>query len=1010
PNDVNGNDNLAALGDRVWVDMDSDGVQDPNEVGIANVTVNLIGAGADGRFNTGDDTIAATDVTDANGNYLFTDLTPGAYIARVDDNTLPAGYSQTGDPDEFAQPATSPDNETTAPVLLGPGDVFLNADFGYNPGMTPVGRLGTTVWFDADASGTAEPMDAGEYGIAGVSVALLQDTNGDGACAFDGSEPIIARAVTDENGTYLFDGLSLDDGDGDADYVVWVNDTDNVLAGLSQTFDFDGIITPNCSATALDSGTIQDLDQDFSYTPLTHSNADGAIGDTIWFNKNGDAVQDADEPGVEGVLVTLTLTNSTTITTTTDENGRYYFGALDPNGTFTVTVSPLNFNPGGILAGFSNTADPESNNDNQSLVDLSATGPIDLTRDFGYTNSGLEACIGNLIWLDPNADGIYDGPDGPDTIPSNDDDEPVIAGVTVDLYRDLNGDSDIDPGEPKLETAVTVGTRSENGCFTAGDFGNYIFTDLPAGDYIVDVTDANNVLLGYWHSRGTDTLTNNSQADPYALTVAGNNDNLTADFGYFIEPAAVGNKVWFDTNGDGLQDVGEPGLPGVDVVLTIDYPNMTSATVRTVTDGSGAYSFPNLLLDEDYNGDGNPPEPTYTISVQTPTGLQPTLVDVNSNVNDLEDSDDHAGVTAVPTQGLTDTSTQPDPTNEPTIASYDFGFVTDTTVLGALGNYVWLDEDADGRQDAGEPGIPNVIINLTDGVGTVFTTTTDVDGGYLFDRLPAGTFTVTIPVENFNITRPLELLTQTTNPVLAGTDFGNQSLPYAITLGTGDENLTADFGFIWFPGDVNNNTNNGALGDRVWVDMDSDGVQDPNEVGIEDVDVDLLVPGPDGRFGTPDDTVDITATTDENGRYMFPDLLPGQYIVQVDDTTLPTGYTQTGDPDQFGQPAIAPDHRTTAPIVIGPGDVFLNADFGYNPGATPVGRVGDTVWFDADASGTAVQDVNENGIQGVTVVLIKDLDGNGVCSNVGDGTEPIIARDVTDINGFYLFDGLPLDD
>ena len=40
-------------------------------------------------------------------------------------------------------------------------------------------------------------------------------------------------------------------------------------------------------------------------------------------------------------------------------------------------------------------------------------------------------------------------------------------------------------------------------------------------------------------------------------------NNLTADFGYYVEPAAVGNFVWDDLNGDGIQDAGEPGIDGV---------------------------------------------------------------------------------------------------------------------------------------------------------------------------------------------------------------------------------------------------------------------------------------------------------------------------------------------------------------------------------------------------------------------------------------------------------------
>ena len=70
-----------------------------------------------------------------------------------------------------------------------------------------------------------------------------------------------------------------------------------------------------------------------------------------------------------------------------------------------------------------------------------------------------------------------------------------------------------------------------------------------------------------------------------------------------------------------------------------------------------------------------------------------------------------------------------------------------------IGNRVWLDENGDGVQDAGEDGIANVVVTLTPpgdvnlgkGDGVAITTTTDVDGGYIFTELtPNENYTVTI--------------------------------------------------------------------------------------------------------------------------------------------------------------------------------------------------------------------------------------------------------------------------
>ena len=47
-------------------------------------------------------------------------------------------------------------------------------------------------------------------------------------------------------------------------------------------------------------------------------------------------------------------------------------------------------------------------------------------------------------------------------------------------------------------------------------------------------------------------------------------------------------------------DDGEPPMPGVEITLTVYYPNGDIVEVVAVTDEQGYYSFDNLLLDEDY--------------------------------------------------------------------------------------------------------------------------------------------------------------------------------------------------------------------------------------------------------------------------------------------------------------------------------------------------------------------------------------------------------------------------
>jgi hypothetical protein len=357
------------------------------------------------------------------------------------------------------------------------------------------------------------------------------------------------------------------------------------------------------------------------------------------------------------VTVTLKDSNGNTIAvTTTDENGNYYFGGL-PAGTYTVVVTPP--------AGLTQTYDADGlGTPHQSTVTI-GPGGVNLLQDFGYVGDGT---IGDLVWEDLNADGVKQAG------------EPGIPGVTLDLYWDLNGNGRVDPGEPLVGSTVTDAN------------GSYLFSGLPTDDgggnaqFVVDVTDEAGVLGGYWHSLGDPGQDNNSQTDPYAVTLTpAAPNNLTADFGYYVKPAALGNFAWADLNGNGIQDAGEPGIDGVEVTLTVKYANGVTNVFKTLTGDDpstpaveqGWYSFGNLLLDEDHasskTGAPTAAQPVYTISVATPAGYAPTLVD--QGVNDMVDSDNHAGVDGLATQGQTDVTQKADPNAETNpIAGYDFGY------------------------------------------------------------------------------------------------------------------------------------------------------------------------------------------------------------------------------------------------------------------------------------------------------------------------------------------------
>lgn len=124
----------------------------------------------------------------------------------------------------------------------------------------------------------------------------------------------------------------------------------------------------------------------------------------------------------------------------------------------------------------------------------------------------------------------------------------------------------------------------------------------------------------------------------------------------------------------------------------------------------------------------------------------------------------------------------------------------------------------------------------------------------------------------------------------------------------------------------------GALGDRVWLDLDEDGLQDDDEPGLEGVTV--TVTGTDDRGAA----VATRATTDADGHWLVDALRPGSYV--VDTGRAEHGWTRAhvGD-DPALDSDVDQDGRADAELVTvrGPGDVLegVARDLDVDAGALP---------------------------------------------------------------------------
>ena len=171
-----------------------------------------------------------------------------------------------------------------------------------------------------------------------------------------------------------------------------------------------------------------------------------------------------------------------------------------------------------------------------------------------------------------------------------------IAGVTLTLYEDTNGNGVVDAGQD-----AQLGTTTTGACPGATTCGVYSFTNLdPTRSYVVVATDgAGSPVDTYFANPYVSSTGNPQKVTPADFTAQGN-AVTDADFGYFGQtPGSIGDTVCKDTNGNGLCDPGESGIANITVLLYQDLnadgviePDVTPITVMTSI--TGFYTFGNL--------------------------------------------------------------------------------------------------------------------------------------------------------------------------------------------------------------------------------------------------------------------------------------------------------------------------------------------------------------------------------------------------------------------------------
>ncbi|WP_217701612.1 SdrD B-like domain-containing protein [Schaalia sp. Marseille-Q2122] len=973
-----------SVGNYVWFDENKNGKQDDTESGLAGAVLKL----------TYDDDTPVTNVegqpvtdltTKADGRYVFDKLPPltGAHAGKKYKVTMvtppPGGYI----PTEADTAGVTVDLNSSTDWVLSQGPLEedlasdMTLDFGF---IKPAVSVGNFVWFDADKDGL---QGDGEPGIEGVTLTISRsdDATVNGA---DGQPLAVLTTVTNPQGEYSFTGLeALPAG---THYVVSVT----APAGYQATKDKQGADTEKDSEAGagkaeskdLTTDGASDMSLDFGFIKPAVS-----VGNFVWFDSDKDGLQGDGEPGIEGVTLTISRSDGAAVngadgqplaalTTKTNEQGLYSFENLQalPAGThYVVSVTaPAGYQATKDKQGADTEKDSEAGAGKAESADLTTDGASDMSLDFGFIKPAVS--VGNFVWFDSDKDGLQG------------DGEPGIEGVTLTISRSDGAAVNGADGQPLA--ALTTKTNEQ---------GLYSFENLqalPAGThYVVKVTDLPRGWVATSEAGDDDPAKDSDakagKAESADLTTDGASD-MTLDFGYVRAAVSVGDFVWFDSNKNGLQDDGEPGIEGATLTISrtdgkpvvhVDDVDKADAVpvAAIVTKADGAYLFENLPV--------LPAGVKYVVSVQVPAKYTPT---VEAGDDDpAKDSDAQAGKATA--QELT-----VDGASDRTL---DFGFVNARV---SVGDFVWFDSNKDGKQDAGEPGLAGVELTIfgpdgqkvavdADGKPYNAVLTTKGDGKYLFENLPvladAERYSVEVTRFPYDMTPTIAQApgTDPTNDSATGSD---QTIKPLVADGRVDDTL--DFGFV---------KATVSVGDFVWFDSNKDGKQDADEPGVEGIE--LTLTGPDGKPVVDVDGNPVgVATTDKDGKYTFgnlPVLQPGQsYTVSI---AYPAQYTHTvAQAEGTTRDNDSSTGSESSGDLLEDGDQDLSLDFGLVYATV---SVGDFVWFDSNGNGR--QDAGEPGIAGVELTLTGP-DGKSV-TDVDGKVVPVVT---TDKDGKYVFEKLPV--
>lgn len=775
-----------------FMDENGNGVYDEGEKPIAGTKVVLY------RQSIGKELL--NTVSDEEGRFTFSNIRGSTFRVK---STIPTGYVYTiageGEYGNVFAPGTERREVTINDVVLENDSEMTLAI-----GAITYGTVSGTVYRDDNFSGY---MESGEAGISGMNVTLTDaqgnertvKTNRNGEYAFDK----VAPGVYTLSATAV-DGLAFtSEGEG------------NVMHNLSESKGQSNEFTVPMgeSVTGMNMGLV---------TPAT-------VQGKVFADKNDNGLLDEDEAGLKGTTVILMSNSGEVFRTVVTASGDYVFDAVLPGTYYLVYELPddgvfANVTEGGNVISEEGVGEwfTISSGDvvTAPLCGALALGQIDGAIFADHNGNGIwdskeEGLAGASIFLTPSRGDLEEV-----MVKTEEDGSFALNGLRPDTYtltlvlpegmvlstknEQVTLPLTVGLNEQEAALEVTIGSEwvnQELGAVTPAKLSGRVWLDenndgrFTEGEYTPEneavlMLDGNGVLYQtlLTDSEGRFTvegLAPGAYSLVYPLTEgvmsAQTGDttfteqdgqlvmaNITVDEAAEITTPMLGLRkettiaglVWLDNDGEIVP------VSGSTVELMDAHGNVLSTIV---TEDDGLYAFTGLMPDD------------YQLTVRLPADhvvveKEDERLESGALISVMTQCDSQIGKSDVLTLKMGRDQLE-----------CNIGSVKS----GVLGDFCWLDLNANGLQDAGEMGLANMTVELWRDGELVQTTTTNQYGYYRFEELYPAIYT--IKAQYPKEVKPTQICTDFAS---IGSVLGEDGESVPVQVASATETLTADLGFV----------------------------------------------------------------------------------------------------------------------------------------------------------------------------------------------------------------------